>query len=521
MALLKFNQEGKTREWAASSGTADVMYFCADGTIVLNGQVCGSYSVTASGVNGKINVNGTDITVYTHPAAPSEAGTGGTAAAAVKVGKDATGHVVLGGALAKGDVGLGNVDNKSAATLKSEFAGSIADGNTGFVTGDAIYDALGLKIDSSEKGVANGVATLDSSGKVPASELPSYVDDIIEGYYYNGAFYSDASHTQFITGEAGKIYVDITPNASPANRTYRYSGSAYIEIVASPGTLDDIAEGTTNKHFTATEKTKLSNISAGANKTEESESNGFIKIDGMETQVYEHPAAPASAGTGGTAPSAKKVGMDASGHVVLGDALAKGDVGLSNVTNDAQIKAVTNSTEGHLLAFGIDGSTVEDAGFGEDVLEKNTNKVTTVRDASNASDTSYPSEKAVRTAINSKKTAYTDLESNLQGKIDTYEGHVNDAGSDTITPVSRGLYKIGVTEQGHVRTDTGNTPTAVVKSDLTGLGVEDASNKVTSLSASSTDTQYPSAKCMYDLIKALQDRVADLEDALTLEKASE
>ena len=69
------------------------------------------------------------------------------------------------------------------------------------------------------------VATLDSSGKVPSSQLPSYVDDTIEGYYYNGAFYADQAHTELITGEKGKIYVDLTEN-----KCYRWSGSQYIEI---------------------------------------------------------------------------------------------------------------------------------------------------------------------------------------------------------------------------------------------------------------------------------------------------
>ena len=74
-------------------------------------------------------------------------------------------------------------------------------------------------------GVANGVADLDANGKVPASELPSYVDDIIEGYLYNGVFYTDSEHEHAITGETGKIYVDFV-----SDKTYRWSGSAYVEI---------------------------------------------------------------------------------------------------------------------------------------------------------------------------------------------------------------------------------------------------------------------------------------------------
>lgn len=74
-------------------------------------------------------------------------------------------------------------------------------------------------------GTANGVASLDDTGKVPSSQLPSYVDDVIEGYYYNSKFYIDSTYTEEITSETGKIYVDLK-----SNNTYRWSGSAYVEI---------------------------------------------------------------------------------------------------------------------------------------------------------------------------------------------------------------------------------------------------------------------------------------------------
>ena len=62
-------------------------------------------------------------------------------------------------------------------------------------------------------------------GKVPASELPSYVDDVIEGYYYNGAFYEESAHTTTITPETGKIYIDLS-----SENCYRWSGSVYVQI---------------------------------------------------------------------------------------------------------------------------------------------------------------------------------------------------------------------------------------------------------------------------------------------------
>nr|DAH46085.1 MAG TPA: Peptidase [Bacteriophage sp.] len=72
------------------------------------------------------------------------------------------------------------------------------------------------QVKRSEMGTASGVATLGTDGKVPSSQLPSYVDDVLE---------FDAKTKFPTTGETGKIYVDTTTNL-----TYRWSGSAYVEI---------------------------------------------------------------------------------------------------------------------------------------------------------------------------------------------------------------------------------------------------------------------------------------------------
>ncbi len=75
------------------------------------------------------------------------------------------------------------------------------------------------QIPLSQKGAASGVAELDEGGLVPTSQLPSYVDDVLE--YANTTGFPE-------TGETGKIYV-----ALDTNKTYRWSGSAYTEISAS------------------------------------------------------------------------------------------------------------------------------------------------------------------------------------------------------------------------------------------------------------------------------------------------
>ena len=72
---------------------------------------------------------------------------------------------------------------------------------------------------SAGKGAANGYAPLDASAKVPAANLPSYVDDVEE--YANFAGFP-------VTGEPGKLYIAID-----TNKVYRWTGSGYVEISGS------------------------------------------------------------------------------------------------------------------------------------------------------------------------------------------------------------------------------------------------------------------------------------------------
>jgi hypothetical protein len=88
----------------------------------------------------------------------------------------------------------------------------------------------------SEKGAVSGYAGLDGSGKVPAAQLPAYVDDVLE--FANVAAFP-------ATGTVGIIYV-----ALDTNRVYRWSGTAYIEISPSPGSTDSVPEGSVNFYYT-------------------------------------------------------------------------------------------------------------------------------------------------------------------------------------------------------------------------------------------------------------------------------
>jgi hypothetical protein len=93
------------------------------------------------------------------------------------------------------------------------FTITYADGTSGTIDFSAEFSA---KEDTSNKGVAGGYAELDSAGKVPSSQLPSFVDDVLE--------YDDFASLP-ATGEAGKIYV-----ALDTNKTYRWGGTSYVLI---------------------------------------------------------------------------------------------------------------------------------------------------------------------------------------------------------------------------------------------------------------------------------------------------
>ena len=102
-----------------------------------------------------------------------------------------------------------NVANKTTAIDSSS-------DNVHYPTAEAVYLGLNTKISQAEKQAPHGVAELDENGLVIRSQLPGFVDDVLE-------FPTRADFPA--TGESDKIYVDLSTNL-----TYRWSGSTYIEI---------------------------------------------------------------------------------------------------------------------------------------------------------------------------------------------------------------------------------------------------------------------------------------------------
>jgi len=112
----------------------------------------------------------------------------------------------------------------SGSVVTSLPAGTISGSSQVSITESQITDLKTYQV-TSEKGQANGYASLDSGGLVPSTQLPSYVDDVLE--YANLASFP-------ATGVTGKIYVAID-----TNKTYRWSGSVYVYITS--GAVDSVA----------------------------------------------------------------------------------------------------------------------------------------------------------------------------------------------------------------------------------------------------------------------------------------
>lgn len=215
---------------------------------------------SASATNGNVKINMTGSNSTTDSVSVKGSGS-------VVVTSDADGIITVTGTDTKYSHPNSGVTAGTYKSVTVNQQGHVTAGtNPTTLAGYGITDA----VKSSEKGTTNGIATLGSDGKVLSAQLPSYVDDVIEGYLNSGKFYKEPEHTTEITGEAGKIYVDLT-----SNKTYRWSGSAFVVI------SETIALGETSSTAYRGDRGKIAydhSQSAHAPSNAEVNQNAFSKV---------------------------------------------------------------------------------------------------------------------------------------------------------------------------------------------------------------------------------------------------
>lgn len=139
-----------------------------------------------------------------------------------------------------------SITGGTATKVTYDSKGLVTGGTT--LSASDIPDISATYVTVASKGVANGVASLDGDGKVPSSQLPSYVDDVIEAYIVSGAtalsagWLSKTSGGSALTPETGIIYVVMTAGEYQ-NKTYRWGGTTYVEISSAPGQATESTAG--------------------------------------------------------------------------------------------------------------------------------------------------------------------------------------------------------------------------------------------------------------------------------------
>ena len=327
--ILQGDGEGNITA-ADTTATGTLSNPSSDGTYVLQNTVSSGLSTLSWGVGG-----GGSSSIATTTSVLKGDGSGGAVAATAGTDYAAASHahgdITSGGditatapTIASGDQLIINDNSASKITNGPTFDGSTTtkylsqkgtwesvptinypvtsvNGETGAV----VLDASDVNaVATSAVGANSGVAPLNASGKIDSTYLPSYVDDVIEGYYYNSKFYTTSAHTTEITGETGKIFVDLS-----TNKTYRYGGSSFTEI--SQGSVVSVSRDLTSG-------TKI----------------GTLTINGTGTDLY--------------APTPETFTVTGGASTIVSDNLTANRALISNTNGKVAVSDVTSTELGYL-----------------------------------------------------------------------------------------------------------------------------------------------------------------------------
>ena len=151
---------------------------------------------------------------------------------------------------------LALVDNYDDTAVKQQITDDITTHNTSETAHSDIRQAIAEETNAREQAIEEALESKADlvDGKVPREQLPSFVDDIIEGFYINGQFYSEGEESPeyLITPEFGKLYVDVD-----TNKMYRALGGTYEEIPSpfelTKAKVEAVLTGDITSHNHATE----------------------------------------------------------------------------------------------------------------------------------------------------------------------------------------------------------------------------------------------------------------------------
>ena len=282
------------------------------------------------------------------------------------------------------------------ATLKTELTRNI----------QGVQDALDEFI--ATKAQANGLASLDENGKVPANQLPSYVDDVIDVYatydksptgeLSNIALFENPDHTRTIVGEAGKIYYQNVTEGEPTYQ-FRWTGTTWAPIVSGgvvigeiTGTAYDGAKGkTTTDNLNALKAfnpIRLTDIVTDTSKA----TIRYEKSDGTAIQGLDIPAANST--KAGVMAAADKVKLD--------------------TTLPNQIAAETAAREAAIS--GVQGELAND--IAQEVVDRNEAIATAKAELTTAINKEISDRKAADSAN------FKELEDGMTAAVDNLEGRI-------------------------------------------------------------------------------------------------